>query len=269
VTIVSAVSATDSVAQKSATVSCPGRTNVIGTGASIGFAAQQVQITGVVPSSGTVTVYGSEDDTGYSGNWYVQATAICANAPSGYEIVSDSHVLTSDPSASAAAYCPGTKRMLGGAADVGIKNLGTSLPHNIPDVAVNQLLAGSTSEGMIAFAFEDGNGTAKQWILTAYAICANPITGLQRVYSWGTSLSDDTRYEVVTCPSDTRVLSAGGEVFPNTGEVSFTTLTPASYFGSEYVVVEAAEDQNGLSGLGYWRMDAWATCAPSVTSTPA
>jgi hypothetical protein len=52
-------------------------------------------------------------------------------------------------------------------------------------VVVNQLLTSSVSQGVHAFAYEDGNGTSLSWILTAYAICALPVTGLETVHSYG------------------------------------------------------------------------------------
>jgi hypothetical protein len=266
VTLVSAQSVADSVAQKSARVVCPSGTKLVGAGASIGYITDEVLITGIVPSSSSATAYASEDDTGYLGTWYVKVTAACAPTPSGYEIVSSYHPVSSDPSVYASASCPAGKVMLGGNADVSINNSGWAVPRNIPDVNANQLLASSTSETMIAFAYEDSDGTTQQWILTVYAICADPVVSLQRVYSWGAMENTDTRYELLTCPAGTSVLSAGGHIFDSTGEVSFTTLTPGRYGTSSFVILEAAEDEDGLSGLGFWRMDAWATCAPTVTA---
>jgi hypothetical protein len=268
VTIVSAVSTADSVAQKSARVSCPAGLKVVGAGASIGYVANQVHITGVVPWDNEVTAYASEDDTGYSYNWYVQVTAVCANPPSGYEIVSDYHARTSDPDASVSVNCPDGKVMLGAAADVYVNNTWDQ-HQNIPDVVTNQLLHSSVSEGMLAFAYEDGDGTSSTWILKGYAICADPVPGLQVVYSWGGMTNTDNRYEMLTCPAGKRVLSVGGHIYFGTGEVSFTTMKPGRYNSTDYVMLEAAEDEDGMSAYyGSWRMDAWATCAPSWVMTP-
>jgi hypothetical protein len=264
VTIVSASSASDSVAQKSASVICPDDTVVVGVGASIAYTTDEVHITGVRPSRYGVIAYASEDDSGYSYNWYLRVTAVCADAPAGYEIVSDYHVATSDPSATIAAYCSSGKVLLGGAADVAINNIWTT-PRNLPDVVVNRWsVLDFTTQGFSAYAFEDENGTTSQWVLTAFAICADPIVGLQTVTSWGYMQSGDSLYEVVACPPGTKVLSAGGHIFMDTGEVSFTELRPSSYNGDDFVMVRAAEDQTGMSGYGMWRMDAWARCAPSL-----
>lgn len=274
-TIVTNQSTSDSIAQKSVSVGCPSGTKVVGVGAEIGYTADQVHITGIVPSlsGGAVWAHASEDDTGYLYNWKLTVTAVCAPTPSGYEVVSDYHAATSDPSASASAYCPPDKVLLGGSADIHINNSGWAVPRNIPDVVVNQLLNSSTSEGVHAFAFEDGNGTSQMWTLTAYAICALPVSGLETVRSYGTYSRDDTRYELLTCPEGKHVLGVGGTIFPDTGEVSFTRVEPGTYNGDDFVAVEAVEDQDGLSEdvhLGYWRMDAWAICAPTrlVTPTP-
>ena len=223
-TIVSNQSAADGTVQKSVSVGCPSGMKVVGVGAEIGYTADQVHITGLVPSlsGGSVSAHASVDDTGYNYNWKLNVTAVCTVAPAGYEIVSDYHVATSDPSASMSAYCPSGKRLLGGSADVHINNSGWAVPRNIPDVAVNQLLASGTSEGVHAFAYEDGDGTALSWVLTAYAICALPATGLETVHSYGGYSRDDTRYERLDCPAGKQVLGVGGSVFPDTGEVAPT-----------------------------------------------
>jgi hypothetical protein len=169
------------------------------------------------------------------------------------------------------AYCPSGKVLLGGSADVYINNSGWAVPRNIPDVAVNQLLASSTSEGVHAWAYEDADGTSLAWVLTAYAICALPVTGLETVHWYGGYSSDDTRFHRLDCPAGKQVLGSGGTVFPGTGEVSFMTIEPGRYGGDDFVTLEATEDEDGLSqnvNLGYWRMDAWAICAPTVTMAP-
>lgn len=164
---------------------------------------------------------------------------MCTLAPDGYEVVSANHVATSDPSASMSAYCPTGKSLLGGRVH--------------------------------ASAYEDPNGTPLAWILTAYAICALPVTGLETVHSYGSESRDDTRYELLTCPAGKHVLGVGGNVYPSTGEVSFTRIEPGTYGGEDFVVLEAAEDQDGLSEdiqFGHWRMDAWAICAPTIGMLP-
>jgi hypothetical protein len=72
-------------------------------------------------------------------------------------------------------------------------------------------------------------------------------------------------YDLLTCPEGKHVLGAGGTIFPATGGVPFTRIEPGTYGGDGFVVVEAVEDQDGLSEdvyFGNWRMDAWAICAP-------
>ena len=62
-----------------------------------------------------------------------------------------------------------------------------------------------------------------------------------------------------------------GRVRPSLIHRSFLTIEPGSYGGDDFAILEAAEDQDGLSEgvhLGHWRMDAWAICAPTLAFPP-
>src|SRR5690606_2509703 len=105
------------------------------------------------------------------------------------------------------------KVLLGSGYDVHINNSGWQVPRNIPDVVVNQLVAVPESDGLAAaWAYEDEDGTSLSWVLTVYAICAQPIAGLERVYSAGVYSRDDRRFEMAVCPPDKHLLGAGGNM---------------------------------------------------------
>lgn len=271
-TIVRNTSVSDSVAQKSVSVGCPPGMVVVGAGAEIGYTPDEVHITGIFPdrTGSVVYAYASEDDNGYHYNWRLTAIAVCAGTPAGYEIVSEYHVATSDPSVAQGASCPSGKVLLGGGFDIHITNSGWQVPRNIPDVVANQLFADAISDSFIVWAHEDEDGTPQSWVLTAYAICALPVPGMETVYSAGGYYRDDRQSEIAVCPPGKHLLGVGGAVFPTTGEVSFLSIKPGRYNGEDYVIVKAAEDQNGISEdiyqyQGRWRLDAWVICAPTVT----
>ncbi|MDH3731110.1 MAG: hypothetical protein OES13_08315 [Acidimicrobiia bacterium] len=269
-TIVSETTEADSISPKEVRVSCPEDKVVLGSGADLGFVDDDVHITGVVPGGRSVTAFASERDGGLIGNWYLKVIAVCADPVAGREVVSDTSYSTDGPDALVGVGCSDDKMLLDASARVSDAYTLARQP-TLPDIVVNYI--GGSEDYAVAQAFEDEDGTSTRWVLVTYAICADPIVGLEQVTEVGGYLSEDTRSKTAHCPTGKRVLGGGAHVFTggsngNDGEVSLMTLNPVTYQNLSYYTVGAAEDRNGLSDPGSWRLDAWAVCAPVFTAIP-
>jgi hypothetical protein len=163
--VVAVRSATNSV-PKSTTVTCLPGTRVIGASGAIEAADGQVVLDKIEPNPGltTVTAVAVEDETGTTGNWTLDALAVCADAPPGLELVTVERDADSDPGG-VTATCPAGKNLLGTGAEID----GGAGQVFLDDVRPNAALTSTTVTGV-----EDETGTTAQWILTAHAICANP-----------------------------------------------------------------------------------------------
>jgi hypothetical protein len=195
---------------------------------------------------------GSETTTAMTGDWWVQAYAICA-APSGLSgyTVATAHtpVTSSPPSAEAQAVC-GTKRAIGGGAR--IVN---------PGREVGLLISRASGTGDIfrAGAHEDANGYSGNWGVDAYAVCVNPPAGYQVVTTASTaSDSEAEKIAFANCPAGKRVHGAGAAI-TNTapGGVSLQVVYPSSSLGQ----VEAFAVENTPVSQDWDFIVAQAICA--------
>ena len=210
----------------------------------------EVIIDDVAPNPGLtgVTLFGAEDGTGFIENWSVIANAICATPPAGLQLVTATSPTTSS-SKGVTATCPTGKRVVGTGADLA-GGLGQVV---LDDIAPN---AGLTA--VTAFGVEDGNGTTNNWTIRAFAVCANPPAGLQRVAITSASSSDVDKSSTAPCPAGKDLLGLGGELTGGAGQVALNALNlltgpPAS------VRVEASEDEDGQAAN--WSLTAYAICA--------
>jgi hypothetical protein len=198
-------SGVDSVSPKTAIATCPAGLKVVGGGgeAATTLVADdgRVTLTRLEPvHSGNVDSYvvtGMEVAPGYGGNWGVRAWALCGTAPAGYEVVSGSTPSSSSFVQQAAAVCPGNKQVIGTGAQI-----------NNPGGEVTLQLARSSGSRDIArvTAKEDANGYARNWNVTAYAICTNPLPGFSLLYRGPTLTgSENKKIETLECPPGTQV----------------------------------------------------------------
>ena len=143
-------------------------------------------------------VTGTEVAPGMTGNWWVEAYALCANAPAGYEIASATTVQSSMGTQQTAAICTGSKRVFGTGARI-----------NNPGGQVTLQLTRSDGPRTIARATakEDANGYSANWSLTAFAICANDRPGFSSASAGTPTGPEDTKLAFVTCPDGTFVHS--------------------------------------------------------------
>lgn len=198
---VSATTALNS-ASKSVTASCPAGKRVLGVGADLNTFVGQVLLDDIRPNGGltSVTVNALEDETGNSTNWSVTAYAVCAQPVQGLIRVSSTSALDSTTSRVVSAPCPAGRQLTGAGGDINTFNGQVVLDASFPD-------PGATAAGFAAF--EDDNGNASPWSLTAYGICADTA---QRVVGQGNNNGNTFAAAEVTCPAGTRATGAGADL---------------------------------------------------------
>lgn len=245
---VDAPSASDSSPNKSVAVSCPSGKQVTAAAARLAPSSGQVVLREMRPDTAltSVTVRGLEDQSGYADNWQLAAHATCATPPAGLE-----RVLATSPSDSSnkgvTASCPAGKRLLG---------TGGALDGGSRQVALNDVIPGSKLKGVTVTGLEDGDGTTSNWSVTAYAICADPVAGLQRVAATSPIDSSD-KGVIASCPKGKRATGVGAELAGDRGEVVLQAISPFPELTSGFAV--AAEDEDGT--VRNWSVRAFAICA--------
>jgi hypothetical protein len=202
----------DSVSPKTAVATCPAGTWVVGGG---GWAYTtvvaddgEVVLTRLEPvhsrtsaGSDSYVVTGAEVAGGYAGNWGVDAFALCASPPSGYEIVSGSTPWSSSSTQEAVAVCSSGRQVIGTGGQI-----------NNPNGEVSLIVARSASPRDIsrAMAREDANGNSGNWNITAYAVCTNALSGFTALYGGSTLTgSENVKFESLDCPLGTNAHNVG------------------------------------------------------------
>ncbi|MFE7873225.1 hypothetical protein ACFUYE_23110 [Micromonospora humida] len=234
---------------KSQNAVCPTGTSVIGGGGAIsGSGLGQVGMDIVQPlaNAGLYSVTGREDPNGVAGNWSLTASAICAPAPSGLEVVTGHSAVNSVNPKFLELFCPVGKRAIGGG--------GAAVGSGASDVLLEDLRIGQNS--VTVAGVEAGNAFAGNWSVDASVICVDPLPGEQRVIVDSADNSTASRAVTATCPAGKSLHGVGGEIVGGEGQVRLTEMRPTS---STTATVRAAEDENGFSGN--WKVRAYAVCA--------
>ncbi|WP_412539985.1 hypothetical protein R8Z50_29790 [Longispora sp. K20-0274] len=194
--LVSTVSVSDSATTKSATATCPAGKQVVGAGAYIDGVEGQVILDDLIPTATTVRATGYEIQGGTTANWWIRAFAVCASPLPGYEIVTTAGA-SSSANKTATAACPAGKQVIGS---------GAAVTGGLGQVVMGTMQPSST--GTTVIGYEDADGTAATWYLTAYAICATAPAGTEIVTS--TTLSDSLNKSASpTCPAGKLPLGQG------------------------------------------------------------
>ncbi|MBO4204531.1 hypothetical protein [Micromonospora echinofusca] len=163
-TVVSGSSAWMSSSTNWHTVSCPIGTVAIGVGGAVNGAGNSELILEDLRINGTsVTVAGAEDETGFDSNWQVQARAICATQPAGYEVRLDDSAYDSATSKSINVSCTSGKKVHG---------VGAEIVGGDGQVRLTAVFASSDTTVTVS-AVEDETGFSSNWKVRAYATCAN------------------------------------------------------------------------------------------------
>ncbi|HET8659099.1 MAG TPA: hypothetical protein VFM55_08895 [Micromonosporaceae bacterium] len=239
----------DSVAEKSATATCPAGTRVLGGGASITGADSHVHLTRLQPSGSFDTyVAVAVERAPYAGSWRVSAYAVCGDEPAGLEYVSFHTATDSDGYKTATATCPGTKKLVG----LGARTLGGD-----GQVVLDDIMPSGTLGWVTVTAYEVQGGFAGDWSMWAYGVCADPLPGLELRTASGTPIDSTDEIVSVGCPAGKQVHGVGGMLSGGLGQVSFDGVYPLADLDSAAVV--ALEDPDGYANNWYSRV--YAICA--------
>ncbi|GIG88590.1 hypothetical protein [Plantactinospora endophytica] len=241
----SELSATDSRTARTVRAFCPVGTWVIGGGgwafAVAAADSAKVALVQLVPEHRTdgtrdsFLVTGTETTTAMTGNWWLEAYAICASPSglAGYQVVGTQNQATSSPVEAAASAGCGTRRALGGGAE--IVNSGGQ-------VALHVARASASGDIFRGAAHEDADGYSGNWTVNAYAVCVNTPAGYTVVTEPSAqSDSEAEKFALANCPSGTRVHGAGAAISDTApGGVALQVAYPSSLLG--YVQAFAVEN---------------------------
>ena len=191
---VTATSATNASSVKQAIAFCPAGKQLIGTGGQLTGATGEAVIDDLTPNSPLThaMVVAHEDDNGTTATWSVTAFAICANPVPGLQLVTASLASNSVTGTGVTAACPVGKNLIG---------TGGELTNAGGEVVMDEISPGSTLTSVRVTGYEDDTGAAANWSVTAYAICANPLPGLQRVTATQVSQSAFSSGANAVCPA--------------------------------------------------------------------
>lgn len=240
--IVQATSAFDSGNFKSVVATCPAGKRVTGTGFHLLGAQGDIVVDDLIPSASSVRVSATEDQDGTTANWKVTALAVCADPLPGLEIVTATSRFGQSALSGASAVCPSNKRVVGTGADL-INGAGQI---SLSNVMLRQ-------DAVHAYGTDDQDGYTGSWAVTAYAVCANPLPGLE--YRTASSASDSTTQRLANaeCPGK-RALGLGW-VMGGSGQALLTFAG----LGQSGATLVANEDDDGY--LESWSVGITVACA--------
>jgi hypothetical protein len=252
---VEAPSPNNSAMAKSATVTCPTGKRLINAGGYIVGGGGNVGMDDIYPdlAANSVTVTGKETDP-LDTNWWVSAVATCADEPAGLELISVPSSLTdSFYLKQATATCPIGKTLLGSGATIE-----GGEGEAILDAVAPNGGAGSPATSVTVQAFES-DPLADAWTANALAICADPLSGQQRVAASTVSGSanDGARAE---CTGQVAT-GSGAEIVGVTGEVVIDNEYPIDGSAVTAPTATTVYGQEEDATTGSWYITAFALCA--------
>jgi len=251
---VGAFTASDS-SNKNVTLACPSGKRVLNPGAFVQVGSfNQVLLDDLRPSADltSVTVNAIEDETGTATNWTLSYAAVCATPPPGLQRVAATST-TNSANKSVRVSCPAGKRVLGAGADINSANGQVILDGLQPNAALTAVTVN---------ALEDETGNTGNWSVTAYAVCANAIAGLERVSQTSPVDSSPSKFLAPVCPGGKTVMGYGADINSANGQVMLDVLDVRGGTGGGGVSVEAIEDETG--NASNWSVTGYAICAPGL-----
>jgi hypothetical protein len=145
------------------------------------------------------------------------------------------------------AFCPSGTSLTGAGGAIGGGNGEVTLDDVTPEGTF----------GSSAFGREDATGFGSSWSVTASAICALPLPGVQLVSAFSAS-SSATKSVTATCPAGKLVVGAGAQLNTNaTGGVTLDDVRPST--GLTSVTALGREMDGGTTAN--WTITARAMCA--------
>ena len=185
-------------------------------------------------------------------SWSIEAQSICATPFSGQEVVSAEgpFASTQEPAKSVTATCPAGKRVIGagGAIDLGL------LTYH-PEVVLEAVEPNATLTTVTATAHEEF-GPTSAWEVDAYAVCAAPPPGLQRVAATSAPSSDEFSQVSASCPAGKHLIGTGGKTIGGAGQVLLDDLRADAALTKTTVLGVA----NSIALGSGWQVTAYAIC---------
>lgn len=244
---VSALSANDSVATKSATATCPEGTRIFGGGGYISGGDRRVQLTRLQPNGNSNTFVASATEIGdYAGNWRISAYGVCGEAPAGLEYNSFHSASNSNASKMGTAPCSFGKRALG----AGARTEGGDGQAIIEDIYVP-----GTLQSVTVTTLEDSTGYSGNWSMWAYSVCADPVPGLERRSDLSVIDSED-KAVAVSCSAGKEMYGVAGRINIGEGEVMHRAIYPTLDLSGAGVL--SIEEANGRADD--WSSEVFAIC---------
>jgi hypothetical protein len=206
-------------------------------------------------TEGRSVVAAREDETGYAGDWSLTAHAICSDPLPGFGILdSTSGIASSNSPQGTISFCVGQTQVGFG----GRVNSGAGQVH------LTDLTRGTN--GQVDFtsiaAVEETNGFDGARNVTAYAVCANTPPNFTPV-SAASPASSVSKSATVSCPTGTRVHSAGAQLTPvGSDPVSGSLVIDRVTIDDQLRSVTATAREDETRTNDDWSVRAVALCAP-------
>ncbi len=242
---ITTTSVSDSADSKSATAVCPSGKNVIGMGGEITGGLGEVVIDDLRPNGlASVTVTAYEADPPYDPTWSVTAYAVCSDPVPGLVRIQSS-TTGSLTQQHAVAACPTGKVVLG---------VGGEITGGLGEVSFSAIRPSGSASAMV-IAHEVDGPYAPNWTITAYALCANPLPGMEWISRSPGGGGDSADFKGVSapCPAGKSLIAPAVQV-GGSGEVVIDDLRPT---GTGVSVTGYEEDPYS----GIWDITAMALCA--------
>ena len=147
--------------------------------------------------------------------------------------------------------CPAGKRVIGAGGAI----TGNDLLQYPQGVVLEAVEPNATLTTVTATAHEDEIGRGSTWQVDAYAVCAAPAPGLQRVAATSVS-SDEISQASASCPAGKHLTGTGGKTIGGAGEVLLHDLRADAALTKTMVLGVA--DSTGLGSD--WQVTAYAIC---------
>ena len=246
-------SSAQSSSNKSATVTCPAGKQVIGAGADTSVfspspASLILDDIAPNPTLTSVTASAVESGAGTTANWSVNALALCASAPPGL-VLNSGPTPDNSSNKSVTVPAPTGKRLLG----TGYNTNGGTGAVLIDDLRPNPELTGVTAQ-----ALKTEGGSGANWNVRAYAICSNPIGGLERV-SATSALNSSNKFAQSDCPGGKVATGMGYDTNAGNGEVMIHSARWYTANGKPAgATASGQEDATGAAGP--WNVTSYVIC---------